>query len=112
MLKIKKQIAEKIIEKVKQINPDATFETSELAGMLEYPPDANMGDLAFPCFKLSKTLRMAPVKIAEALAVANNNEPCHNASSLHKYGNIIAQIPVAVKKKQRCTQSDALCFSP
>ena len=25
----------------------------ELAGMMEYPPDPKMGDIAFPCFKLS-----------------------------------------------------------
>ncbi|MDD3572533.1 MAG: hypothetical protein PHP07_06285, partial [Eubacteriales bacterium] len=27
---------------------------------LETPPDATLGDYAFPCFRLSKTLRMAP----------------------------------------------------
>jgi arginyl-tRNA synthetase len=36
--------------------------------MLEYPPDAAMGDLALPCFKLSRVLRAAPPQIAAALA--------------------------------------------
>lgn len=40
---------------------------SELEEMLEIPPDANMGDYAMPCFKLAKTLRMAPPKIAADL---------------------------------------------
>lgn len=40
---------------------------SELEEMLEIPPDANMGDYALPCFKLAKTLRMAPPKIAADL---------------------------------------------
>lgn len=33
---------------------------SELEEMLEIPPDAEMGDYALPCFKLAKTMRMAP----------------------------------------------------
>jgi arginyl-tRNA synthetase len=36
--------------------------------MLEYPPDPAMGDLAMPCFRLSKTLRRSPVQIAAQLA--------------------------------------------
>lgn len=37
-------------------------------GMLEVPPDVSLGDYAFPCFRLSKPLRLAPPKIAQALA--------------------------------------------
>ncbi|MCQ2413872.1 MAG: arginine--tRNA ligase [Clostridia bacterium] len=36
--------------------------------MLEYPPDAKMGDLALPCFRLSKTLHRSPMDIAKILA--------------------------------------------
>ena len=38
--------------------------------MLEYPPDETMGDLAFPCFKLSRALRKAPPVIAAEVAKA------------------------------------------
>ncbi len=34
---------------------------------LETPPSEEMGDYAFPCFRLAKTLRQAPAKIAESL---------------------------------------------
>ena len=68
MLKIKLQIAEKILVGVHSINPDAPLTAEEIADMLEYPPDNSMGDLAFPCFKLSKTLRRAPVQIAATIA--------------------------------------------
>ena len=68
MLKIKLQIAEKIYEGVKKINPDAEISAQDIATMLEYPPDAGMGDLAFPCFKLSRALRRSPVQIAETIA--------------------------------------------
>jgi len=40
----------------------------EIAGYLEVPPEKEMGDYAFPCFKLSRALRAAPPKIAQALA--------------------------------------------
>lgn len=42
--------------------------SDEIARMLEYPPDSKMGDVALPCFKLSKTLRASPIKIAETIA--------------------------------------------
>ncbi len=41
-----------------------------LAGFLETPPNPEMGDFAFPCFKLSKTLRMGPPAIASRLSQA------------------------------------------
>lgn len=41
-----------------------------VAGFLEVPPEKEMGDYAFPCFKLSKTLHMGPPQIAATLAGA------------------------------------------
>lgn len=38
------------------------------ANLLEVPPDPAMGDFAFPCFKLAKTLRKAPPLIAGDIA--------------------------------------------
>ncbi|MGN1345268.1 MAG: arginine--tRNA ligase [Eubacteriales bacterium] len=64
----KYKTSEKIREAIVSLAPDAGFTTDEIAAMLEYPPDASMGDVAFPCFRLSKLLRMAPPKIAAALA--------------------------------------------
>lgn len=50
---------------------------SEIAGFLEIPPQKEMGDYAFPCFKLSRSLRMGPPQIAQALASAiEANELC------------------------------------
>ena len=48
------------------------FPISELPGpeTLEVPPEAKLGDYAFPCFRLAKALRMAPPRIAQALAEA------------------------------------------
>jgi arginyl-tRNA synthetase len=40
----------------------------EIEALLEYPPDPGMGDVALPCFQLSKVLRRSPAQIAEELA--------------------------------------------
>ncbi|MBI2945339.1 MAG: arginine--tRNA ligase [Candidatus Wallbacteria bacterium] len=48
--------------------PHAGLTEEKLAAALETPPDAAMGDLAFPCFALAKTLRKAPQAIAADLA--------------------------------------------
>ncbi len=48
----------------------APMTVTEICDMLEYPTDRKLGDVALPCFKLSKTLRKAPPKIAEELCEA------------------------------------------
>lgn len=40
----------------------------ELLALVETPPQEDLGDYAFPCFKLAKTLRKAPQQIAMDLA--------------------------------------------
>ena len=88
MLKIKNQIAEKILVGVHSINPDAPLTAAEIADMLEYPPDASMGDLAFPCFKLSKTLRRSPVQIAATVAEGLSGGAIGSAEAVNGYLNI------------------------
>ena len=60
MVNFKKIIAEKIA-KVAELN------TEEIESYIEIPPNQEMGDYAFPCFKLAKTLRKAPPIIATEL---------------------------------------------
>ncbi|QUH24394.1 arginine--tRNA ligase [Serpentinicella alkaliphila] len=45
----------------------ADMDSSEIYSMIEIPPNSAMGDFAFPCFKLAKTLRKAPQMIATEL---------------------------------------------
>ncbi len=54
-----------VAEFLMKLLPDMTKE--DIAAMLEYPADKKMGDLALPCFKLSKILRKAPPMIAQDL---------------------------------------------
>lgn len=41
-----------------------SMNAEEINGLLEIPPKAEMGDFAFPCFKLAKVFRKAPPMIA------------------------------------------------
>jgi arginyl-tRNA synthetase len=59
----------------------------EIESFLEIPPEADMGDFAFPCFKLSKTLRMGPPQIAAALASAIDAPELCQAKQLGGYLN-------------------------
>ena len=88
MLTIKKRIAEAILGKVLSVAPDAAIMAEEIAGLLEYPPDASMGDLAFPCFRLSKALRRSPVQIAATLAEALSDACMESAEAVNGYLNI------------------------
>ncbi len=47
-----------------------TLTEEEIIGFFETPADSNLGDLALPCFKLSKLLRSNPAAISADLAVA------------------------------------------
>lgn len=68
MIHFKKQIANSILGAINELWPTAELTAAEIEDMLEYPPDEAMGNLAFPCFKLSRVLRAAPPAIASAIA--------------------------------------------
>lgn len=50
------------------ISTAANLDKAMVSGILEIPPKADMGDFAFPCFQLAKTLRKAPPMIAADIA--------------------------------------------
>ena len=72
---------------------NTAFEGAELpeigtvAGALEVPPDTALGDYAFPCFKLSKSLRKSPIMIADALAGAIHADFLGKVESVRGYLN-------------------------
>ena len=62
MIDFKQQVAEALEKNTEGL------EAAEIAAMVEIPPNSEMGDFAFPCFKLAKTMRKAPNLIAEEIA--------------------------------------------
>ena len=67
MLTLKKKTAELLSARIAEKFGENLLSAEDVYAMLEYPPDKSMGDIALPCFRLSKTLRRAPVQIADAL---------------------------------------------
>lgn len=53
-----------IAQKLKSVLTEQSIE--EIAASFEYPADKKMGDIALPCFKLSRILRKAPPMIADS----------------------------------------------
>ncbi len=60
-------IAAEIVSALEKAFNDASLTAENIAQLMEVPPDTAMGDYAFPCFRLAKTLRKAPPMIADAL---------------------------------------------
>ena len=50
-----------------KISKVSGIDSEELMQYIEIPPNAEMGDFAFPCFKLAKVMRKSPMAIAEEL---------------------------------------------
>ncbi|QZY56338.1 arginine--tRNA ligase [Crassaminicella profunda] len=62
MIDFKKEIADILSQKVEGLTVE------EILEMMEIPPNSQMGDFAFPCFKLAKIFRKAPNMIAKEIA--------------------------------------------
>jgi arginyl-tRNA synthetase len=62
--------------------------TEEIYETLEYPKHEDMGDYAFPCFKLAKTFRKAPNMIsADLVETIGNHEYFENIEAVAAYIN-------------------------
>jgi arginyl-tRNA synthetase len=53
---------------IEELKKHTALEESVLDSALEVPPDSKLGDYAFPCFILSKTLRKNPAEISKELS--------------------------------------------
>ncbi len=55
-------------EIVRLLSGQVNIDTEQINADLETPPSPELGDFAFPCFKLAKILKNSPAKIASGLA--------------------------------------------
>ena len=90
MLQIKQLLAGEILGGVKTVSPEgaAALTETDILNLLESPPDPAMGDIALPCFKLSRILRRSPVQIANALAPCIGGDCVERAEAVNGYLNI------------------------
>ena len=87
MLTLKKNTAALIADAVAGSFGDGLLSADEILAMLEYPPDRTMGDIALPCFRLSKALRRSPIQIAELLAGSIKCEEFSSITAVNGYLN-------------------------
>ncbi|MCI5661901.1 MAG: arginine--tRNA ligase [Clostridia bacterium] len=80
-------ISEEIAAALKAVYDSEPLGVQEIASGLEVPPDAAMGDYAFPCFKLSKSLRKGPMMIADSLKDAIHADYLGKIESVKGYLN-------------------------
>ncbi|BAK81614.1 arginine--tRNA ligase [Candidatus Arthromitus sp. SFB-rat-Yit] len=73
-----KRIISDLIEEIIGIN---------VYNFIEIPPDKNMGDFAFPCFKLAKELKKSPQIIAEDLKLKISHESIEKVETIGAYLN-------------------------
>lgn len=88
MQNFKQIISNKVIDVINSNFHGVEINAGDIASMLEYPPDTTMGDLALPCFKLSKTLRRSPVQIAQMIAEGISDLSIKKAEAVNGYLNI------------------------
>jgi arginyl-tRNA synthetase len=74
----------------------AGLSEADVEGLLETPPDQSLGDLAFPCFRLAKSLRRPPPEIAVDLASAVEKAGIvDSATAVGPYVNLRLSLPEA-----------------
>lgn len=99
MIDFKKEIAEIIAKSLEGLTED------EIKSMIEIPQDQSMGDYAFPCFRLAKTMRKAPNLIAAELAEKLQGEQLFSeVSPVNAYVNMF----VSREEMMKSTVSEVL----
>ena len=99
MIDFKKEIAEIIAKNLEGLTED------EIKSMIEIPQDQSMGDYAFPCFRLAKTMRKAPNLIAAELAEKLQGEHVFSeVSPVNAYVNMF----VSREEMMKSTVSEGL----
>ena len=81
-------VAKDLLSSISKLAADITLTEGDILAMFEYPPDSSMGDIAFPCFKLSRILRKAPPVIAKELAEIFNSSIVSKIEPVNGYLNI------------------------
>ena len=97
MYKFKNTVACDLLECIKSLSSDITLTKDDVMSMFEYPPDSSLGDIAFPCFKLSRVLRKAPPMIAKEIAESFRSEVTSRVEAVNGYLNIFVSNEYLIK---------------
>lgn len=90
MVNYKLVLAEKIASLLTDID------TQDIVGLMEVPPNPELGDLSLPCFRLSKQLKKSPHFIASELKEQLMDDIIEKMDSVSGYLNITLNKPKLV----------------
>ena len=88
MFNFKNTVAADLLECIKTLSSEIALTKDDVMSMFEYPPDSSLGDIAFPCFKLSRVLRKAPPVIAKEISESFKSSVVSKAEAVNGYLNI------------------------
>ena len=92
MINYKEKIAKALLD------AEIGLTMEEILDMVEVPSDSKMGDYAFPCFRLAKTMRKAPPLIAKDIAEKiSHNEVFANVENVNAYVNMFVSRKVFIE---------------
>ncbi|MBQ4511086.1 MAG: arginine--tRNA ligase [Clostridia bacterium] len=88
MNNFKLTVAKDMLSCLAEISSDINLTVDDILAMFEYPPDSSLGDIAFPCFKLSRILRKAPPMIAKEISEKFKSSVVSKVEAVNGYLNI------------------------
>ena len=88
MKNFKSIVAADLLSCINGLSDATNLTKDDIQNMFEYPPDSNLGDIAFPCFKLSRVLRKAPPVIAKEIADSFSSAVTSKVEAVNGYLNI------------------------
>ena len=97
MQNFKNTVASDLLECISKISSEVTLTKENIYEMFEYPPDSSLGDIAFPCFKLSRILRKAPPVIAKEISEIFSSDVVSKVEAVNGYLNIFVSNEYLIK---------------
>jgi len=73
---VRSELAKKLYAKLVEVYKTDDLTEVDVFRLLERPPEAHLGDYAFPCFRFAKSLRKSPIAIADALSKEFTTQDC------------------------------------
>ncbi len=97
MQNFKNTVASDLLECISKLSSEVALTKENIYEMFEYPPDSSLGDIAFPCFKLSRILRKAPPVIAKEISEIFSSDVVSKVEAVNGYLNIFVSNEYLIK---------------
>ncbi len=97
MNNFKNTVSKDLLSAILKISNTVELKCDDILAMFEYPPDSTLGDIAFPCFKLSRILRKAPPVIAKEISEVFVSDVVSKAEAVNGYLNIFVSNDYLIK---------------